>query len=275
MDTQPVILIADDEYAARHAMKKALEKQKYKLLEAKNGEEVLKVLEENKVDLVFLDINMPEKDGFAVMEKIKEISSPPLVVFITAYGDEKVAVKAMKMGAYDYIRKPPELDELRLIAKNAIKTVRLTRENEELRQMLSEQEGMGEMIGQSHLMQEIFQRIRKISPTDVTVLIQGESGTGKELVAKEIHYLSQRSKKPFIAVNCAALPDNLIENELFGHEKGAYTGAQSTQKGKFELAHEGTLFLDEIGDMDLATQSKVLRALEEKRFQRLGGSEYI
>ena len=271
----PVILIADDEKAARHAMKKALEKQKYKLLEAKDGKEVLEVLKKEDVDLLFLDINMPEMDGFSVMEEIKKLPSPPLVVFITAYGDEKVAVKAMKMGAYDYIRKPPELDELRLITKNALETVRLSRENQELREKLSLQEGFRELLGQSDAMKEVFARIQKIAQTDVTVLIQGESGTGKELVAREIHCLSPRHKGPFIAVNCAALPEALIENELFGHEKGAYTGAQTTQKGKFELAHGGTLFLDEIGDMNLSTQSKVLRAIEEKKFQRLGGSEYI
>lgn len=271
----PSILIADDEYVARHAMKKAFEKKKYNLLEAENGKKVLEIIQKEPVDLVFLDINMPEADGFEVLEEVRDIQDPPLIVMVTAYGDEKVAVKAMKAGAYDYIRKPPELDELRLIAENALKQIRLSRENVELKKRLAHHEGLGEIIGESSAMQKIFKNIKKIASTDVTVLIQGENGTGKEMVANEIHRMSQRNDKPFIAVNCAALPDNLIESELFGHEKGAFTGAHSKKEGKFELAHRGTLFLDEIGDMNLTAQAKVLRALEVKKFERLGGTEQI
>ncbi|RME03153.1 MAG: sigma-54-dependent Fis family transcriptional regulator [Planctomycetota bacterium] len=275
MNHPPKILIADDEKAARFAMKKAFQKENYQLLEAENGKHVLEIVQNQPVDLVFLDINMPEMDGFEVLEKLQQIHSPPLVVMITAYGDEKIAVRAMKEGAYDYVRKPPELDELRLIAKNALEKIKLTKENQELKQKLLEKEGFGEIIGESEAMKNIFDKIQKVSKTDITVLITGENGTGKELITREIHRLSERKNGPFVAINCAALPDNLIESELFGHEKGAFTGANQLKKGKFELAHNGTIFLDEIGDMNLPLQAKLLRVLEQKQIERLGGNAPI
>jgi two-component system response regulator AtoC/two-component system nitrogen regulation response regulator NtrX len=276
------ILIVDDEQAARFGMKKALSKKGYMLYEAKDGIEALESVKLNKPRLIFLDINMPGIDGLKVLDKIMETgtkssesASPPLVVIITAYGSEKIAVEAMKKGAFDYIAKPFEIDELRIIAKNAFEKLALEEENAQLRSKIIRLEAMGEIVGQSEIMKDVFNRIDKVGATDVTVLIQGESGSGKELVAREIHRRSERKDKPLIIMNCAALPEALIESELFGHEKGAFTGAAERRLGKFELAHEGTLFLDEIGDMSHSTQSKVLRVLQEQKFERLGGTETL
>jgi DNA-binding NtrC family response regulator len=194
---------------------------------------------------------------------------------ITAYGSEKVAVEAMKRGAYDYIAKPFEIEDLRLTVARALEKLQLKEENLQLRTELEKRSGIGRILGQSAAMRKVFDLIEKVSQSDITVLIQGESGTGKELVAREIHHRSSRFGKSFITMNCAALPENLIESELFGHEKGAFTGAVKQRKGKFEMAHEGTIFLDEIGDMSLNTQSKVLRVLQEKKFERLGGNETL
>ncbi|HLG29146.1 MAG TPA: sigma-54 dependent transcriptional regulator [Candidatus Brocadiales bacterium] len=276
------ILIVDDERAARFGMKKALSKDGYMLYEAKNGTEALESVKLHKPRLVFLDVNMPGIDGLKVLEKIRETgtesvtsASPPLVVIITAYGSEKIAVEAMKKGAFDYIAKPFEIDELRIIVKNAFEKLALEEENAQLRSEINRLEAMGEIIGQSEIMKDVFNRIDKVGSTDVTVLIQGESGSGKELVAREIHRRSKRRDKPLIIMNCAALPETLIESELFGHERGAFTGATERRLGKFELAHEGTIFLDEIGDMSPNTQSKVLRVLQEQKFERLGGTETL
>ncbi len=269
------ILIVDDERAARFGMEKALSKDGYMLYEAKDGTEALESVISHKPRLVFLDINMPGIDGLKVLEKIKEIEFPPLVVIITAYGSEKTAVEAMKKGAFDYIAKPFEIEELRIIVKNAFEKLALEEENAQLRSEINRLEAMGEIIGQSEIMKDVFNRIDKVGATDVTVLIQGESGSGKELVAREIHRRSKRRDKPLIIMNCAALPETLIESELFGHERGAFTGATERRLGKFELAHEGTIFLDEIGDMSPNTQSKVLRVLQEQKFERLGGTETL
>lgn len=277
-----VILIVDDERAARFGMKKAISSDGYTLYEAKNGAEALESVKLHKPHLIFLDINMPGIDGLKVLEKIKETGtrsatavSSPLIVIITAYGSEKVAVDAMKKGAFDYIAKPFEIDELRIIVKNAFEKLALEEENAQLRSEINRLEAMGEIIGQSEIMKDVFNKIDKVGATDVTVLIQGESGSGKELVAREIHRRSKRRDKPLIIMNCAALPETLIESELFGHEKGAFTGATERRLGKFELAHEGTIFLDEIGDMSNNTQSKVLRVLQEQKFERLGGTETL
>lgn len=225
--------------------------------------------------LVLLDINMPQLDGMKTLEMINAIPNPPLVVIVTAYGSEKIAVDAMKKGAYDYIAKPYEIDELRIIAKNAFDRLALQEENARLRIEIGRLEGMGELIGQSEAMKEVFDKIEKVGTTDVTVLIQGESGSGKELVAREIHRRSKRRNEPLIIMNCAAVPETLVESELFGHEKGAFTGAAERRLGKFELANKGTIFLDEIGDMSTSTQSKLLRILQEQKFERLGGIETL
>jgi len=198
-----------------------------------------------------------------------------MIVIVTAYGSERVAVDAMKKGAYDYIAKPYEIDELRLIARHAFEKLALEEENARLRSEIDRLESMGEIIGKSREMKDVYNKIEKVGPTDVTVLIQGESGSGKELVAKEIHKKSPRRNNPMIIMNCAALPETLIESELFGHEKGAFTGATERRLGKFELADKGTIFLDEIGDMSPNTQAKVLRVLQEQKFERLGGNETL
>lgn len=269
------ILIVDDERGARFGMKMALEKDGYIVHEAASGPEALEVIDTKSPGLVFLDINMPEMDGLEVLGKVREAETPPLVVMVTAHGSERIAVEAMKKGAYDYVAKPFEIDELRLIAKNAMENLALRDENRRLRSQLESLDSMGEIVGQTEAIKDVFAKIDKVSATDVTVLILGESGSGKELVAREIHRRSRRSLGPLVVMNCAALPDTLIESELFGHEKGAFTGAAGRRIGKFEQAHGGTLFLDEVGDMSVNTQAKLLRAIEEQRFERLGGEETL
>src|SRR3990170_4228613 len=236
---KPSILIVDDEKAARYGMKKLLEKDNYVVFEAKDGTDAMQILKTQHPALVFLDINMPQLDGMKTMELINAMKNPPLVVIVTAYGSEKIAVEAMKKGAYDYIAKPYEIDELRIIAKNAFERLTLQEENARLRFEIGLLEGMGELIGQSEAMKEVFDKIEKVGSTDVTVLIQGESGSGKELVAREIYKRSKRRDTPFIVMNCAAVPETLIESELFGHKKGAFTGATERRLGKFELANNG------------------------------------
>jgi two-component system response regulator AtoC/two-component system nitrogen regulation response regulator NtrX len=265
----------DDEKAARFGMKLALENDGYKVMEANDGIAAFEVIKTKTPSLVFLDINMPKINGIEVLEEINRMKHPPMIVIVTAYGSERVAVDAMKKGAYDYIAKPYEIDELRLIARHAFEKLALEEENARLRSEIDRLESMGEIMGKSQVMKHVFNTIEKVGPSDVTVLIQGESGSGKELVAKEIHKKSSRKNNPMIVMNCAALPETLIESELFGHEKGAFTGATERRLGKFELADKGTIFLDEIGDMSPNTQSKVLRILQEKSFERLGGAETL
>ncbi|MBT5305779.1 MAG: sigma-54-dependent Fis family transcriptional regulator, partial [Candidatus Scalindua sp.] len=272
---EKLILIVDDEKAARFGMRLALEKDGYNVMEASDGINAFDVIKAKKPSLVFLDINMPKINGIQVLEEINRMESPPMIVIVTAYGSERVAVDAMKKGAYDYIAKPYEIDELRLIAKHAFEKLSLEEENARLRSEIDRLGSMGKIIGRSQEMKQVFNKIEKVGPSDVTVLIQGESGSGKELVAKEIHKKSSRKNHPMIIMNCAALPETLIESELFGHEKGAFTGATERRLGKFELADKGTIFLDEIGDMSPNTQAKVLRILQEQSFERLGGTETL
>lgn len=270
-----LILIVDDEKAARFGMKMALEKDGYKVIESSDGISASEVIKTKKPALVFLDINMPKVNGIQVLEEMNQLENPPMIVIVTAYGSERVAVDAMKKGAYDYIAKPYEIEELRLIARHAFEKLSLEEENTRLRSEIDRLESMGEILGKSQVIKHVFIKIEKVGPSDVTVLIQGESGSGKELVAKEIHKRSSRKDNPMIVMNCAALPETLIESELFGHEKGAFTGAAERRLGKFELADKGTIFLDEIGDMSPNTQSKVLRVLQEQSFERLGGTETL
>jgi len=269
------ILIVDDEKSARYGMQRALASLDSDILEAGNGLKALEVIDREKPDLVIMDIAMPEMDGLEALEKLQETPAPPLVIMVTAHGSEKIAVDAMKKGAYDYIAKPYDVDELRMVARNALERVLLEHENRRLAEELKRRAGYGEIIGSSKPMRNVFDRIAKVAQTDVVVLIEGESGTGKELVANEIHRRSHRAGRPFVVMNCAALPENLIESELFGHEKGAFTGATAQRKGKFEMADSGTLFLDEIGDMSFNTQAKVLRVLQEQNFERLGAEKTI
>ncbi|PWT93608.1 MAG: hypothetical protein C5B54_01600, partial [Acidobacteria bacterium] len=269
------LLIVDDEPASRYGIKKALSPFRFNFSEAADGKEAFEKITTLVPDIVIIDINLPQMDGLSVLTEVKKQNVPSVVIVITAYGSEKIAVEAMKKGAYDYIAKPYDIEELRMVISRAMESLQLKEENLQLRRELEKTSGYGKMLGQSIVMRRVFDLIDKVSQSDITVLIHGESGTGKELVAREIHRRSSRHDKSFITMNCAALPENLIESELFGHEKGAFTGAVKQRKGKFELANEGSIFLDEIGDMSLNTQSKVLRVLQEKKFERLGGSETL
>jgi len=269
------ILVVDDEEATRHGIRKALQAKGHVILEAPDLRSGRFILEQENPDLVLLDVNLPDGSGIDLLKELSARPGAPAVIVVTAHGSERLAIEAIRAGAYEYLSKPFEVDELRLLVRNARERAQLAIENESLRAELGRDSRFKAMVGSSPAMQKVFEIIERVAPTDVTVLIQGESGTGKELVAREIHARSGRSPMPFVAVNCAALPDSLIESELFGHEKGAFTGAVARRHGKFELAAGGTLFLDEIGDMALATQAKVLRVLEEQRFEPLGSQESV
>jgi DNA-binding NtrC family response regulator len=272
--SEPKILIVDDEEAARYGMRRAL--KNYDVAEAGSVEAARKALAAERPDLLLLDINLPGASGLDYLRELAANADVPPVVMITAHGTERTAVEAIKAGAYDYLAKPFEVDELRLVVKNALEASSLKRENERLRAELKAARGSGGLRGASEPMRRLHDLINKVAATDVTVLICGESGTGKELVARAIHEQSaQRRKGEFVPMNCAALPSELIESELFGHERGAFTGAATQRKGKFELAHGGTIFLDEIGDMSLHTQAKLLRVLEERKVERLGSAHSI
>jgi DNA-binding NtrC family response regulator len=252
-------------------MRRALE-GRYRVLDAEKVSVARPIVAQEKPHLLLLDIEMPEESGLDFLRELMAQPNSPAVIMITAYGSEKIAVEAMKSGAYDYLPKPFEVDELRLVVERALEYLELAEENVRLKRQLVSEGQFGAMIGSSQVMRELFDLADRVAQADVTVLIQGESGTGKELIATEIHRRSNRGKGPFVALNCAALPEHLIESELFGYEKGAFTGAASMKRGKFELALGGTLFLDEVGDMSLATQSKLLRVLETRRVERLGGT---
>ena len=269
------VLIIDDEAAARFGIRRALEKEGYQLLEAENVAEAETVLQNNSPDVVLLDVKLGSESGLDYLPTLVARPQPPSIIIVTAHGSERVAVEAIKRGAFDYLAKPFEIDELRVTVKNAYQACLLRSENERLRRELKGTSTFGELIGSSPGMRRVYSMIEKVAQTHVNVLITGESGTGKELVAREIHRRSQVSSGPFVAMNCAAVPAELIESELFGHEKGAFTGAAFKRVGKFEAAHGGTLFLDEVGDMSLATQAKVLRVLEDKTFQRLGSNQTL
>lgn len=269
---KPTILITDDEKSIRGALKEILEFENYSTVEAENGTEALQIVDKEVVDLVVLDIKMKGMDGIEVLEKIKKNHPELPVIMISGHGTIKIAVEATKIGAFDFLEKPPDLNRLLISVRNALKSSELIRENKEMR---SELQGSSDIIGDSTAITNIKKMIAKVAPSNSRVLITGENGTGKERVAKSIHQNSKRSAKKFISVNCAAIPTDLIESELFGHEKGAFTGASEQRIGKFEQADEGTLFLDEIGDMSLKAQSKVLRALQEYEIRRVGGNEHI
>jgi len=265
------ILVVDDEEAARYSAKRAFGSD-YDVREADSGEAAFASMNEAPADLVLLDLSMPGMDGMETLAKLRELPAPPPVIMITAHGSERLAVEAIRRGAEDYIAKPYELDELKASVRNALERVRLERENARLREEIARSGGDRPLLGESPAVRELRTRIQAVAEVDVTVLIRGESGTGKELVAREIHRLSSRSGGAFVGVNAAAIPDGLVESELFGHERGAFTGADRRREGRFEQARGGTLFLDEIGDMPLAAQAKVLRLLEERTFERVGGS---
>jgi len=269
------ILVADDEQSMREFLDIMLKKEGYKVSLASNGEEVVKLVDNDLFDLVLLDIRMPKLDGISALKKIKAIAPETVVIMITAYASADTAIKAMKEGAYDYITKPFKVEEIKLIIKNALEKKNLQKENILLKQVVRDRYHFGNIIGQSPKMMALYDLLEKVSPTKTNILIAGESGTGKELVAKAIHYNSVRKEKPFVTLNCGAIPESLIESELFGHMKGAFTDAIATKKGLFEVADEGTIFLDEISELPLLMQVKLLRVLQDKEFKRVGGTEDI
>jgi len=268
-----VVLIVDDEPAARFGMRRALEKEGYTILEADNLEAADRAVQNSSPKVVLLDVRLASESGLDYLPAVISRELPPVVIIVTAHGSERTAVQAIKLGAYNYISKPFDIDELRLLVRNAVETYSLRADNEKLRLELAAGGTFGQLIGSSSAMERVYSMIERVAQTDVSVLITGESGTGKEMVAKEIHARGRNASGPYVALNCAALPADLIESELFGHEKGAFTGAATARIGKFEAANDGTLFLDEIGDMSLSTQAKVLRVIEEKAFQRLGSND--
>ncbi len=268
----PKILIVDDEQSIRDTLKEILEYEKYEVSEAKNGEEGLKMLTREKFDAALCDIKMPKMDGLEVLEKSVEQGIDTQFIMISAHGTIETAVEATKKGAYDFIQKPPDLNRLLVTLRNALDKGSLVNETRVLKKKVSKS---FDIVGESEAIQHVKETIEKVAPTDARVLITGENGTGKELVARWIHEKSNRSKGSMIEVNCAAIPSELIESELFGHEKGSFTSAVKQRIGKFEQANEGTLFLDEIGDMSLSAQAKVLRALQENRITRVGGDKDI
>jgi DNA-binding NtrC family response regulator len=266
------LLIVDDEKAMLLAMRGLLSKEGYEVETAASGEEALRRIETGNFHVVITDLSMKDVDGMQVLAQTKRVDPDSAVVMITAYGSEKIAVQAMKLGAVDYLPKPFDNDELRMLVRRVMETALLRRDH---RRLLEQVQGAfaGQIIGRTPAMSRVFETIDKIADADVTVLVRGESGTGKELVANALHYRSPRRSKPLVKMNCAALSRELVESELFGHEKGAFTGAIARREGKFEAADGGTLFLDEVGDMPLETQAKLLRAIQEKEFERVGGNQ--
>lgn len=269
------ILIVDDEEIIRESLSFVLKKEGYSVQEAENGKVALEYIKERAFDLVITDIEMPEMKGIELMENISRLSPETMVVVITAYGSIESAIAALRRGAIDYVLKPVEFDELLVKTRRLLGDRRMRLENKLLRSEIHRHYDFDNIIGKSSAMQRVFETIKKVAQTDGTVLITGKSGTGKELVARALHYNSNRSEKPFVAVNCSAIPENLLESELFGHEKGAFTGAMKQKAGKFEEGNGGTLFLDEIGDLAPTVQTKLLRVLQEKIFERVGGNTPI
>lgn len=269
--TMAKILVIDDEAAIRRILKEILEHEQYQVDDAASAIEALPLVKENEYDAMLCDIKMPQMDGIEFLEEAKKISDAP-VIMISGHGTIDTAVEAIKKGAFDYISKPPDLNRLLITLRNALDKSQLMTETKALKKVVNRKY---QMIGSSAPMNEIHDIIEKVAPTNARVLIEGENGTGKELVARQLHELSNRSFAPFVEVNCAAIPSELIESQLFGHEKGSFTSAIKMKKGDFELANNGTLFLDEIGDMSLSAQAKVLRALQENKITRVGGESEI
>jgi two-component system nitrogen regulation response regulator GlnG len=269
------VLIADDEDGLRWVLERGLRQAGYEVTAVRDGDEALRAFSDAPFDLVFLDIRMPGTDGLTVLAKLRELAGDAHVIVMTAHGTMETAIQAMQRGAYDYLAKPFDLDEVLLLAERALAAGRLTQEVARLKTGLQEVWEFGALIGRHPRMQEVYKTIGRIAASDVTVLLRGESGTGKELVARAIHHYSRRAGRPFVAVSSAAIPGTLLESELFGHERGAFTDAKERKLGKLELAHGGTLFLDEIGDMPPELQTKLLRALQERTIERVGGQESL
>ncbi len=271
---QGTLLVVDDEPALRYSLARAFQGD-CRTMEAGSVAEARHLLESARPDVILLDYSMPGADGMVLLRELQAAEDPPAVIMLTAHGSERLAVEAMKAGAYDYLTKPFDVDELRLAVHRAFERQRLRREVRGLREQLAGEGQFGRMVGISAPMRELFQTVERVAESELPVLLLGESGTGKDLLAQEIHARSRRARQRLVALNCAALPENLVESELFGYEKGAFTGALAARAGRFETAHQGTLFLDEIGDMQPATQAKILRAVESGTVERLGGTRTI
>jgi len=269
------VLVVDDESGMREFLKIMLEKNGYQVEGSDSGEDALKKIEQGSYDLVICDLKMPRVSGLEVLRRSKEINPEAPVIMITAFGSTESAVEAMKLGAYDYITKPFKVDEMQFVLNKALEKARLVEENIQLKKELKSKYGFHQLVGVSEPMRKIYELIRQVSATKSNVLISGESGTGKELVAKAVHYNSSRRANPFVVVNCASIPETLLESEMFGHTRGAFTGAYQAKRGMFELADQGTIFLDEIADMPLSLQAKLLRVIEDKSFRRVGGEQEI
>ncbi|MFH1027669.1 MAG: sigma-54 dependent transcriptional regulator, partial [Pseudomonadota bacterium] len=266
------ILVVDDEKDIRTSLSGILEDEGYEVITAASGADGIECARQELPDLILLDIWMPGMDGLETLEKLKSIFPQVTVIMISGHGTIETAVRATKLGAFDFIEKPLSLEKVLISVANALKLQELKAENAELKRTAANEY---ELIGNAPILAHLRDQIMRVAPTSASVLVTGENGTGKELVARSIHYYSPRRDRPFIAINCAAIPEELIESELFGHEKGAFTGAVAQKKGKFDLADGGTLFLDEIGDMSLKTQAKVLRIIQERCFERVGGTRLV
>jgi DNA-binding NtrC family response regulator len=271
----PSILVIEDKDSMREMLSKTLEAEGYEVETVRDGESGLEKAREKKYDVVLSDLKLPKIDGIEVLSSLKEMDSDVAVILMTAYGTIEKAVEAMKGGAFDFLAKPFDTDHLSVLIKRALENRRLMAENILLREELGHNLGYAEIIGKCEKMQEVSRLIQKVAPSDTTVLLLGESGTGKELFARAIHSLSTRKQAPYVAINCAAIPRELLENELFGSERGAYTGSVARKMGKFEIAQGGTIFLDEVGDLDIALQAKLLRVLQDNTFERLGGTKTL
>ncbi len=269
------VLVIEDKESMVDMLRQTLESGGYKVICAKDGAEGIKKLNDERIGLVLTDLKLPKKDGFEVLKAVKEENTLLPVIVMTAFGTIETAVRAVKEGAYDFLTKPFDTDHLLVLIKRALDTTRLAAENILLREEFADKLGMPKIIGKSIQLQEISAKLQKVAPTNATVLIHGESGTGKELFARAIHFLSPRKDSPFVAINSAAIPGELLESELFGYERGAFTGAEARKLGRLEMADKGTVFLDEIGDMDMALQSKLLRVLQEQVIERVGGGKPI
>ena len=275
MNSNPSILVVDDDQAVRDSLSKWFKEDGFNVGTAGGAAEALRQLQGQKWDILLLDIQMPGMDGMELQQRIKEIDSGATVIFITAHGSVETAVKALKEGAFDYVSKPVDPDYLSHLVTNALKARSLAKENLKLKEQISEFSRADDIVGDSAQIQKVYDLIQTVAKTDTTVMIRGESGTGKELIARAIHSNSSRRYFPIVAVNCGAMAEGILESELFGHERGAFTGAQYRRKGKLELADGGTLFLDEVGNIDMKTQMDLLRVIESKQFTRVGGNDVI
>lgn len=275
MSEKPRILVVDDEESHRIMLRAVLKDEGYEVVEAADGSEAVRAVEQEPFDLVLLDVRMKTMDGIEALNEIRKISPLIPVLIMTAYASVKTAVEALKAGAFDYLTKPLDIEELKILIEKALELYHLREENLTLKERLGDRFDFSKIIGKSRKMRELFDTLSLVAPTDATILILGESGTGKELVANAIHHNSFRKSQPFIKISCAALPETLLESELFGHERGAFTGAIARREGRFQLAHRGTIFLDEVGEMSPTTQMKLLRVLQEKEFEPLGSVQTL